>query len=187
MKRDASNAQAPRNAAAPAVRPSAEGCSNRDVVSSDASNAHAPHTASAMANDDEDDVGTFNQGLADGDAVLEACALNRDDSRGICRVWNATRGVIACGRIQVDANLTDTTRRGNATCSAWRARPGSSARVVECLCPLLSPQERRFQIGSTISNLLLDTFGPPLVVCYIYLRFTPTGRRHHAGWGALGI
>ena len=55
--RDASNALlSPRNDSVPAERPSAGGCSPRDVVPSDASNALAPRAAfaSAAGNFDED-------------------------------------------------------------------------------------------------------------------------------------
>ena len=64
MTRDASNTQAPRTAADPAVRPSVEGCSDRLVVLSDASIAHAPRTTFAMANDDIDTTpGSSTPGL----------------------------------------------------------------------------------------------------------------------------
>ena len=157
-KRDASNAQAPRTAADPAVRPSAEGCSNRDVVLSDASNAHAPHTASAMANDADGNFGYFNEELAA--AVLRSCVANRDSNRGIGCALRVPEGTIVCGRIQVAESMTASSRRGDATRSAWRARPGARAHV---LLPAAEPAGATILLGSTISTIFLDTFGPPSV------------------------
>ena len=69
MRRDASNALAPRNESVPAERPSAGRCSPRDVVLSDAStNALAPRAAFASA------AGDFDYGFFD-DAVTSAGVL----------------------------------------------------------------------------------------------------------------
>ena len=112
MKRDASNALAPRNEAAPAERPSENGCSTRGVVSSDARNALAPHTAFASAAYNFAD-GIFDDAVAAG--VIASRVASCEASRGIGRVWLPTTGKIGCGRTQILQDSTSFASAGGTT------------------------------------------------------------------------
>ena len=127
MKRDASNALAPRSESVPAERPSVEVCSTRDVVLSDASNALAPRTAFASADDEFDELFFSDEVAA---AVLAGCVEGCDGSRGLCRMWQPAVGIIVCGRVELaNSELRCTGRTATARCS-WRARPRSAVHAM---------------------------------------------------------